>query len=280
MKLFIVAAGGLANRMRAVASGLALARKTGRHPVVIWHRDRGLNARFGDIFSTENLPFELREIPSAVYSLIYEKPRKKNLYISKLTGILDRKLRIFQDVNGTFESDIAEIERIVSSCPRDVIIHSGLIFSDIDSNLMNEIFRCSPAVKQRIAEISGGRKFQATLQIRRTDNRQSISGSPDYLFERKAEEIIDKDPEAQIFLATDDEDTKKRFATRFPRNIHFNQRIATRSTREGIIDAAAELYIMASSECIYGSYWSSFSEIAALIGSRNLIVVRQENAPV
>lgn len=48
--LFIHSQNGLGNRLRAMAGGVALAKATGRVPVVIWERDAHLEASFSDLF--------------------------------------------------------------------------------------------------------------------------------------------------------------------------------------------------------------------------------------
>lgn len=50
--LFIHTQNGLGNRLRALASGLALARATGRVPVIVWERDAHLGASFHHLFET------------------------------------------------------------------------------------------------------------------------------------------------------------------------------------------------------------------------------------
>lgn len=50
--LFVHTQNGLGNRLRALASGLALARATGRVPVVVWERDAHLGASFYHLFET------------------------------------------------------------------------------------------------------------------------------------------------------------------------------------------------------------------------------------
>lgn len=274
-QLYIVPEGGVANRMRAVASGVALARRTRRKPVVVWHRDSGLNARFGDVFRTDNLPFELKETGDARYYLQFEQPRKSNLYLSAITALIDGKLRIFQNVNNEFISDEKEIERIVTDLEHDVIIKSGLIFHPISQNLLNDIFHYNENVAIRIQELIGTATPDYALQIRRTDNRNSIANSPIEAFERIAIKLIRENNDVKIFLATDDELTKLYFQKKFPHNIIYNKAEASRNTRDGIIDAVAELYIMASCRHIYGSYWSSYSEIASLIGGSPLTVVKR-----
>ena len=49
--------GGLANRMRAIASAVYLCRLSGSSLNVYWFRDKGLNASFAGIFNPTILQF-------------------------------------------------------------------------------------------------------------------------------------------------------------------------------------------------------------------------------
>lgn len=49
-QIILIPAGGLGNRMRAIASGVVLANKTGRALKIIWQKDNGLAAEFSDLF--------------------------------------------------------------------------------------------------------------------------------------------------------------------------------------------------------------------------------------
>jgi hypothetical protein len=51
--LIIHVQNGLGNRLRAMTGGIALAKVTGRVPVVVWERDAHLNASFRDLFVNE-----------------------------------------------------------------------------------------------------------------------------------------------------------------------------------------------------------------------------------
>lgn len=274
-KLYVVPIGGLANRMRAIASGVALSQKTGKQLKVVWYKNSDLNASFKDIFKTDSLPFQVVEPGWLKYNLQFEAPRKRNFYISMLTAFLDGKKRIPQNVNGRFLSDQSEIESLASVAGEDVILQSGSIFADIDRTLVNKTFNPTLEVLKRKEEILNGKRPKASLQIRRTDNSKSISHSPLEAFDEVASTLVGQFEDIEIFLATDDEDTKHYFSSHYPKNIIHNPATASRNSREGIIDAAAELYIMSETDHIYGSYWSSFSEIASLIGGNTLTVIKK-----
>lgn len=51
--------------------------------------------------------------------------------------------------------------------------------------------------------------------------------------------------------------------------------MAARQDENGIADAVVDLFILSRTQRLYGSYWSSFSEVAAQIGNIPLEIVRK-----
>lgn len=108
------------------------------------------------------------------------------------------------------------------------------------------------------------------VHIRRTDNEMSIKYSPLILFEEKIRGELVKNPRQKFFLATDDVPTKIRLLSLFGDSLLTRQDIAVREAENGVRDAAVDLMLLASCSKLYGSYYSSFSEVAAAIGNVRL----------
>ena len=51
----------------------------------------------------------------------------------------------------------------------------------------------------------------------------------------------------------------------------------SRGDRGGIIDAAVDFYALSRCGSIFGSYWSSFSDIAAEYGNCPLTILKEES---
>lgn len=270
-RLIIVPQGGLANRMRAIASAVVVAGRLNRPLTVVWHRNFELDAPFEILFQTDGLPFELAEPGSLKYHFYYEEPRKRNLFLSRFFVWL---------AGNAFERDLQllsedEVIARLASRKSDIVINSGYQFAGLGSDFFSSLFRFSKEVETAKRDMLKGKKPQASLQIRRTDNANSIRQSPLECFEEVIEKHIAENPEFLFFLATDDNETKSILSSRYSGHIVFNPREARRDTPEGLVDAAAEFLIMAESPIIYGSYWSSYSEIASLYGDTRLVVVRR-----
>lgn len=79
-KITFVPVGGLANRMRAVASAVMLAGKTKSELSIIWFRDWALNAPFYQLFKPVDREVAcLRDASRLDYALL-DRPRSKNFH--------------------------------------------------------------------------------------------------------------------------------------------------------------------------------------------------------
>jgi hypothetical protein len=107
------------------------------------------------------------------------------------------------------------------------------------------------------------------IHIRRTDNKKSIEGSPLESFLTKMREL----PDAFFVVATDDLDVKQRIEQEFLGRCVFPAQVLSRRTEEGMLHGVLDFFALSKCSKILGSYWSSFSEIAASYGNIKLTVV-------
>ena len=176
-KILLVASGGLANRMRAIASVIALAEERHCTPTIVWTCNSDLNAPLSDIFLTK--PFSDVQViaPSAIDAILkYEIPRKKNLYLSSIYQRCNFDVCIYEGINFSSYTDENNhlIDNKINTAKR-VFIFTGSAFCDYSDQLYQSLFRFSPVVTARASEIAGGNVcFDAGMHIRRTDNRRSM----------------------------------------------------------------------------------------------------------
>lgn len=267
-KIYIVPDGGLANRFRAMVSGIYLAQVTQREPIIIWHSDNLCNVSLSDILQVESIPADIMVPNEMCYRVVYESPRKKNLFLPRIFAPLKFKKRYYDATNlMPYCDNIEALRAEVEVTNGDVLLFSGQEFYDFPRELFREIIKPSDSVLQRAEEILGGQNPKTCFQIRRTDHSTAIEQSPLELFLDKMEEISGQ----TFFLATDDELVKSEVKKRFGDNVIFNEHPAIRSSREGIIDAMAEIVIMSKCDVIYGSAGSSFPDAASWMGDNRLI---------
>ena len=115
------------------------------------------------------------------------------------------------------------------------------------------------------------------MHIRRGDHLTAIAESPVQLFVEIMGKDLSDDKEINYYLSTDDSDVELFFKKKFPGRIIYYPKEFSRQSKRGIIDAMVDLYSLANTSKIYGSFESSFSDIASRIKGIPLVIVRKNN---
>lgn len=261
--LYLEPCAGLGNRMLALLSGYALAKKNDYHLTVIWKREAPCNCPIEKLFT---LPEDVTVIS------IYEHNRFK-YPVRNFCGRCKKKMVLNQC--GTFiecgEADqlykkngIDAVDRLLEG---DIYLKSCGIFYDWGDLRINEVIR--PVEKTQILLDKLRRNIQGNhvvgVHIRRTDHAQAIQNSPIELFVKKMDELWDKCD--GFYLATDDASVKDEMRQRYGSKIATYDCNLKRDSIQGIIDAFIDLYMLGSCEAIIGSYGSTFSKVAAMLNN-------------
>lgn len=279
VSITLVPRGGLANRMRAIASAAALSARIDAKLTVVWINTSDLSAAFSDLFITKNLPFCLKDLPRRQFA--YLPQRAKYLFLPTMWQ------------NTRYSSTLRDERQhdrhyLIDAEPETVYaffrsIRNGTVFVDTchafypyNGELYRSLFVPSPRVEARVATLLPdlGRSLPIGLHVRRTDHIQSIQSSPLSLFEKTIKRILAVDPARKFYLATDDDTTKDDLCNLFPGHIATSSHTASRSSLQGMIDGAAEMFALSKCETILGSFNSSFSEAASLIGDIPLKIIK------
>lgn len=273
--LVFVPSGGLANRMRAIASAYTLTQQTDSDLQVIWFQDWALSAPFHSIF--EETPLVAIREATVSDHLLYDRARKKNFFVPALPQrILFQRHIKEQDVTPLkkqsfdFEAWVRG-KRCYMSCYQ--------VFGTFPDKLYTQLFHPVKAVM----DVVDGYRSQFNshtigLHIRRTDNAESIAKSPTELFINKVREEIDQHDDTTVYLATDSTEVKQEFIAAFGSRIITPKEDAGRDSISGIRGGVIDLWTLASTQKIYGSAGSSFSPMAASIGGVPLEIMNVQTA--
>lgn len=281
-RLIINPIGGLANRMRFIASSLTLAKELGADYRVVWLRNWEIGASFDQIFEVPSELEQLIEYPSPLwYSLLYSIPRKKNFYVTSLTrrrfalALNDASSPMLDILHGDCPDDqLCELLATVKSS-RDIFIQGGTNIYHYSPEFYRRLFRLKANLQRRVENVIAGLGDKAVgVHIRRTDNRMSIGNSPESIFEKAMLRELENAPSTKFYLSTDSEEVKARFKAKFGERVMVSTSVARRDTLEGIEDAAVEMYVLAHTTKIYGSFYSSFSDAAAMLGDIPLVILK------
>lgn len=272
-QLTVVPSGGLGNRMRVIRSAYAVAAE-GLCPVsVAFASNAECRCRFADVFQPIRIPdshihfsdFHIRR------ATIADAPSqlRRNL---RLPALLRRMAydRCYYDF-GAFPGD--DIREALSGGGR-VFISTCYEFAGQEIP-MRELFRPSSAVA-RIVDAAASRfgQYAVGFHVRTGDNVEAMRHSPLGLFLAAARREAASHTDAKFFLATDSPAVRKAFRDEFGERVITLRGPLTRSSRAGMTLAAADMFALSRCAKIYGSHYSSFSEIAAELGGKQAEILR------
>jgi hypothetical protein len=299
-KLYLKPVGGLCNRMRAIDSGVTLAAKLRKRLVVFWGRDLWLNCRYSDLFE-----------PSPSFDVMEEKQwfGKKALFPylpgSKPSSIHKKSMytltRVALDINS--EIWYEDIEKAVAQI--DSTIQPGNIRNMQDYEVRSFIhinpllqlmyakgsaFVCSAwklssgqnyaqnfkpidALYKQVTELTNHFTNTVGVHIRRSDHSAAIKHSPLQKFISAMDHEVEEN-NANFFLATDCKTTEEKLLKRYPNKIAtFTKSSYSRNSVQGIQEALIDLYCLSRTGKVLGSYYSSFSQVAAEISGIEEITI-------
>lgn len=273
-KITFIPVGGLANRMRAVASAVTLAKKTDSELSIVWFQDWALNAPFCQLFKPVDREIaRLRDASQLDYALL-DRPRSKNFHFPLLFQKLTFKSCLYERSITPLCNQRFDFERWAKE-GRCVYMASYTAFQTYDNAWISRLFI---PVEEIVEEVENRcRNFSDTMigvHIRRTDNLASIRQSPIELFYQKLDKEIEANDKTGIYVATDSEEVKQAMKERYGDRILSSEKQADRGSLEGIRDGIADMYTLARTQKIYGSFQSSFSDMAAQIGGAPLEILK------
>ncbi|KAA6324546.1 hypothetical protein EZS27_026138 [termite gut metagenome] len=267
----LIPVGGLANRMRTIASALSLANDCNTHLRIIWYKDVGLNCEFHQLF--QPLPYTKVTLKNASFIdfILYDRPRKKNLWIPRVFQCLlfDKCLYDTKVVRGFDFLNWAK--------NKNVFITAYSLFYPVSGFSFSGCFVPKDWIQQRIREqYNLFNKYTVGVHIRRTDNVCSISKSPTELFINWMNDEIQRHPETLFYLATDSQEEKVRLRNIFGARMITLDKEVSRTTSTGIENAVVDLFLLAKTNKIIGSFYSSYTEMAAELSGIECIIMKNE----
>lgn len=270
----LVPAGGLGNRMKAVAAALRLAEAADSSLRVLWCKDWGLGCRFDQLFQPIGHPrVTLREATLADL-LATDRPRRRNLWLPALCQRLAYGARM--DEAATTHGMETAFDFEAWARGRKVWLASNVYFmgKEIPQDAF-DIFRPAPALQQRIDDqmAAMGTDDVVGVHIRRTDNARAIADSPTEAFVQRMRQ---EPPSTRFYVATDDETVKQQLRREFPGRVATLPRQAERGSLQGMEDALVEMCVLARCRRILGSAFSTYSMTAAAMGRVPLETIKRQ----
>lgn len=283
--LTLVPQGGLCNRLRAVLSAVSLVeeKRVVARLRVGWSVDDECAARFDQLFEPlgsphvtiaprrwTDRPVTRRNLhwPALVRHLFYAAQyRNRPPALAELQSLLPPK--------EASEAQGATVPAASAAGEVRLYVSTGHAFCDYSPAYVRRL-RPLPHLQERIDALSAGFDAHTVgIHIRRTDHTTCIAESPDALFVDAMQQAIDADPATRFYLATDDATLKASLTERFPGRVTVQQCCGTRADLRGMEEAVVDLWTLARTSRLLGSYWSSFTDTAAEIGGIPLEIIRK-----
>lgn len=270
INITFVPTAGLCNRINAMMCAFSLVGKVDSL-TVYWEKSRDCYADFDDLFLP--LPPPVSKVQT-LKSFILKPAARRNLFLPKIM----RHFRFSASLDGgmisayTWEQICNKYNMenaYISSYNRFCIFDVASVYKDF-----SHYFVPQHDIQQKISEVTS--QFEGNVigvHIRRTDNVAAIKNNPLEKYIRLMDEETKKNPSVRFYLASDDEKVKSFFTERYGA-----ERIITkkwkleRNSLEGMKDAVAELWCLASTSKIIGSTNSTYSSMASHIFGAELIV--------
>lgn len=137
------------------------------------------------------------------------------------------------------------------------------------------VLRPRPDLQARIDRLAGAFPPHIVgVHVRRTDHTAAMSRSTPEKFRRAMEEEIRRAPDVRFYLSTDDERLKRDWLAAWPRRIVAQPTAAGRDSLAGMREAVVDLWCLAATRKVLGSFHSSFSDTAAEIGGIPLATIQ------
>jgi hypothetical protein len=262
--------GGLANRMRVIDSAFQLAKRNNASVKVIWELSDELNCPFDSLFETLK-DLHVEEV------VLTRTQRRMNEGIRRIFQLVKIRYPFGYSVC-LHDKEILkhtetgyDLNELVKSSPDIFIRTVHKFYEDVHSF---EEFVPVLSLKEKIEGYAAQYSdYTIGLHIRRTDNKLSIKFSPLSGFTDRMDEAILKNQDTKFFLATDSPGVEEQIKSKFGNRIIAHPKTLDRNTASAIQDSVVDLYCLSKTKRIVGSFYSSFSEVAARINNIELIQV-------
>jgi len=262
---------GLANRLRVIDSGVALAKKLNMQLVIDWILNEDINCRFDKLFEPIdglilNDGIKL-SFPFKNYTKLHFLYKSLKFDISLDSDILRAKMDWADYKIGN------EDLNVYLNKYKKIYISTGEAFFDSPKDYY--YFKPKPEIMNRVDAMCEnlGKDFIG-IHIRRTDNKNAISYSPTSLFIETIRSILELKSSTKFFLSTDSVEDDVLLKQTFPDNIFSYPKLLDRNAEDGIKAALVDMLCLSKAVKIYGSYFSSFSEAASYMSGNELIILK------
>jgi hypothetical protein len=247
--------------MLAIASAMRLAELSQRELVLNWVPETACGCQFEDIFTNQFRKPTSEELTTSIAAMdvIHSFTPKRERGIPSYHPVPLLRVTSYSAFH-----DISEwSERLSSDSETESLRHLSIYVEKFTP--VEAIAATVDAVTRTMPYIAVG------VHARRGDHVVAKLRSTDELFVDRMRKKLFEDSSTIFFLATDSTETEQRLVDVFGERIYrYAYKSLSRTSRLGLQAAAADLYSLVECSEVIGSYGSSFSLVASLIGGIDL----------
>lgn len=265
--LFATCSSGLSNRLLVLAGSLRIAQRTGRKLWLYWPLNNDLGTSFEELFTNK-----YDRVTDATMSPILDTAATVKVYNAWKTKEL-RSTAIRTD--GDPDINVVIIKGWFYPM-FDQEPYSAELLAEVRSNLL--ALRPVVDIQARLDSFPLPPRVIG-VHVRRGDNMDEFGQSRDEHFFALMHELLRRDAALHFFLSTDSAECEERFRQEFGDSLlstpkSWQPRSHSDNAREGLID----LLLLAKTGGILGTHRSSFSQTAAKIGDKLIVVANTASA--
>lgn len=267
-KITLVPRGSLGERLRAVASTIAVARKYVRPLEIIWFQTEDFEAPSNRLFTLDpQMGRESITIRDAKWSdwLYNRYPDKGNAWLSMPYLLLsydniltDKKIKELK------KESPDKLDQIFRKRHCRLFIQTGLELAR-ERNMYAPLLPNIEVINVRNSRLSSWHNNIVGIHIDR-DSALSMQDSPIELFIKRMHEIVVADQTTSFFVTTTSHDERERLQTLYSSRIVAPSSMSDGTSVEGLIEIFGDLLALSQTVQILTTPNSAYTEVAAAIG--------------
>lgn len=267
----LVPMGGVASRVRTVASMIYLAEKYHRPLEIIWHTDEEMPVSTDRLFTlvprlaTKEITLRASE---GWDTLLNMPPMINNLYFSyPIVSLRYDRVLFGSHLARMISRDRDELEALLKDGEKSLLIATDQSFGNYYG--MYDVLESTVEVNNVVLSIMASWKNSVVgVHInRRANSRSTFNECPIELFIKRMQEMIEADRETNFYIATTSKDERERLATIFRERVYVPHSVADPDTLKGVIQSLGELLALSHCDRILTTPESNYSQVASELGN-------------
>lgn len=290
--IFVHTQYGLGNRLRALGSAMAFARRTKRVLVLIWVPDQHLNCRYTDLFVAndefivadafrpeEPWPFSgnSRTDSSAMARVKWYNYMRVNgvKILDSVEPVIDQQgFHLYVATCYVIQSPVTPFIIRTTSSFWSVLksltphVNVAQLVDRFESYPVSKMIGIHIRGKSIKTDISGVDSKEYTEESSRTTDYWRNLTQVDTFVEEMKRQTVDQ----LFYVAADQKEVFDRLEHEFPSRVFYTPRNCDSRESDCLPFALADILLLAKCASLRGSYWSSFSELSTRIGGARFLL--------